>query len=72
MEIWECTPRSKIWDAMTPGRCVNINAAFIATAAVNVVSDFLILTLPVCNVWNLQMSVKSKIVISCVFLFGGL
>ena len=53
-------------------RCVNINAAFIATAAVNVVSDLLILALPVCNVWHLQMSVKRKIGISGVFLFGGL
>ena len=72
VEIWECIPRSKIWDRMVPGRCVNINAAFFATAAVNVVSDFLMLALPVSNVWNLQMPVKRKIAISGVFLFGGL
>lgn len=72
VEIWECTPRTKIWDPMVPGHCVNINTAFVATAAVNVVSDLLILALPICNVWNLQMPKKRKMTISGVFLFGGL
>lgn len=72
VEIWACTPRRKIWKHKTPGHCVDVNKAFIATAAVNVVSDFLILALPICNVLMLQMPAKRKIAISAVFLFGTL
>lgn len=43
-----------------------------ALAALNVVSDFLTLALPMPMIWSLQMSTKPKIQLVLLFLLGGL
>ncbi|MCJ1458495.1 hypothetical protein MMC28_008868, partial [Mycoblastus sanguinarius] len=35
VEIFQCVPRTKIWDPTIPGHCVNVNIAFITTAALH-------------------------------------
>lgn len=70
VEIFQCVPRAKIWDPTMPGRCVNVNIAFVTTAAVNVVSDFSILLLPLGRIWQLQMPTRRKLTISAVFAAG--
>ncbi|KAB8199980.1 hypothetical protein BDV34DRAFT_230705 [Aspergillus parasiticus] len=70
LKIFECTPRSKIWDEHVPGHCININGPILAASIFNVVSDFLILLLPIVCVWRLQMTFKKKICTSAVFVAG--
>ena len=70
VEIFQCVPRSKIWDPTIPGHCVNVNIVFITTAVVNVISDWSILLLPLGCVWELQMSTRRKLIISAVFATG--
>ena len=69
-EILQCVPRTKIWDAFAEGRCINVNAAFVTTAAVNVISDLSILFLPLFCVWRLQISVRQKMGVSVMFAAG--
>ncbi|KAE8157854.1 hypothetical protein BDV40DRAFT_304749 [Aspergillus tamarii] len=71
LKIFECTPRSKIWDEHVPGHCININGPILAASIFNVVSDFLILLLPIVCVWRLQMTFKKKICTSAVFVAGS-
>ena len=71
-EILQCVPRRKIWNPTVKGHCINVNAAYITTAAVNVVSDFSILALPLFCVWHLQMPTRRKIGISAMFATGFL
>lgn len=68
--IFECTPREKIWNPLTPGTCVDINATFIVTGAWNVFSDIAILLLPLRATWMLQMQTKRKWQVSGIFSAG--
>lgn len=43
-----------------------------ASSSSKTISDIAILSVPICTVWNLQMSVRYKIGISAVFRTGGL
>ncbi len=70
VEIFTCMPRKKIWEPSTPGRCVNNGIVVIITAAINVISDFSILVLPLSSIWGLQMPRKRKIALSAVFATG--
>lgn len=72
VKIFECTPRSKIWDRGTPGICVNINSLIMTAAVFNVLSDFIILLLPIACVWRLQMKLTKKLATSAVFAAGAL
>lgn len=72
VKIFECTPRHKIWEKYVDGSCININIPILVTSAVNVVSDFLILLLPIVCVWRLQMKMSKKMGISAIFAAGSL
>ena len=68
--ILECVPRTKIWNPLVPGHCVNANYAFAITAAINIISDFSILILPLASIWSLQMPTRRKLGVSTVFATG--
>ncbi|CAF9934880.1 hypothetical protein IMSHALPRED_009873 [Imshaugia aleurites] len=70
LEIFACTPREKIWNPLTPGHCIGIENNYIAIGAWNVLSDFLILILPMVAIWNLQMANARKIGVAAVFATG--
>lgn len=70
--IFLCSPRSKIWNPAVPGRCLNIDDLYIASAAFNMISDISMLSVPIYLIWNLQMSVRRKIGVSLIFGTGGL
>ncbi|KAL4809005.1 ribosomal protein L36e-domain-containing protein [Aspergillus unguis] len=70
LKIFQCIPRAKIWDKTTEGHCININIPILVTAAINVVSDLLMLTLPIVCVWRLQMSIRRKLGVSAIFAAG--
>jgi hypothetical protein len=70
LEIFECWPREKIWNPTIPGRCIDINQTFVATGALNVLDDFLMLILPLFWIWRLHMRGSRKIGIAAVFATG--
>ena len=68
--IFECQPRAKIWNFKLPGTCINGTANFIVTGGWNVVSDSLILALPLYAIWQLKMPLKRKFSVGAVFATG--
>ena len=70
VEIWPCVPRSKLWTPTEPGHCIKNEEVFVAGGTINVVSDFMILLLPIVEVWRLHMSKERKIGVSAVFATG--
>lgn len=71
--ILSCRPVKAFWDiTVTEKKCINTTAFFIANSAVHVIIDIAILTLPIRKVWPLKMSVQKKVVVSFMFLLGGL
>lgn len=69
--IFQCIPQEKIWNPdYQGGHCINYDVAALATGSVNVISDFLILLLPLLAIWRLRMAPKRKLGISAVFATG--
>lgn len=73
--VFHCKPIHVSW-SIDPiefmEHCNDTNAYLIATSVINVILDFWILALPLSIVWTLQMSSKSKVSLSGIFLLGAL
>lgn len=52
------------------GECGDIPTAFISIGAFNIISDVVILLLPIPTVWSLKTRRQMKIALTCVFLVG--
>lgn len=57
---------------MPPPRCINNKAFYIGLSVPNILADVAILCLPITKVWKLQMSRRSKLAVSGMFLCGGI
>ena len=69
--LFQCIPQDKIWNPEREGgHCINYYVATIATGSVNVVSDILILLLPMFVIWRLRMGSNQKLGVSAVFATG--
>ena len=65
-------PPWKLWKAETPGHCISKCNYFLDTAIPEVVTNFIILAVPLPYVWRLQMKRRQKILVTCIFALGGL
>ncbi|MCJ1345873.1 hypothetical protein MMC31_004082 [Peltigera leucophlebia] len=70
--LFSCMPISSHWDPTIAFTCVNEISLFTAALSTDVITDGLILLLPIYNVWQLQMPLHRKIAVICIFLLGGL
>jgi hypothetical protein len=71
--IFQCTTIPRAWNpTITTGTCLDLKASFIGNAVPNVVTDILILALPIRHVWKLVPSKVLRIQLSVVFLLGSL
>lgn len=68
--LFGCSPREAIWNPRVSGKCINWDRAQILTSAMNVVSDFCILVLPLQGIWGLHMPLKRKLGAGSVFGVG--
>ncbi|KAF4156289.1 hypothetical protein CNMCM6936_007407 [Aspergillus lentulus] len=66
-----CTPLRKLWNPSVDGHCVNINAWFRYSRIVNIVSDVIMLILPIPHVIRLQSTMRLKVGLLITFLLGS-
>ncbi|KAK3358448.1 hypothetical protein B0T24DRAFT_130275 [Lasiosphaeria ovina] len=69
--LYLCTPIHKLWDLATPGSCVDLYSAFLASAAINAATDVAILLLPSWLLWPLRLHWRHKVAVSLVMMTGG-
>ncbi|TVY51764.1 Satratoxin biosynthesis SC1 cluster protein 4 [Lachnellula cervina] len=70
--IFPCKPISANWDVtITDGKCADKTKIYLATAGLNVITDILILALPIPMVWNLQMPRRRRIGLVGLFALGS-
>lgn len=67
-----CSPADRYWDSSVTGSCLDANMAYIVTAGLNVGADMTILLLPIWLLWPLNMHPRQKIVLTFLFMTGGL
>ncbi|KAI4116276.1 MAG: hypothetical protein LQ338_007743 [Usnochroma carphineum] len=68
--IFQCSPVQKSWYPLTKGECLPNDATFYGLAAVTIVFDVIIFLLPIPLLLKLNINLKKKIALVCVFLLG--
>jgi hypothetical protein len=67
-----CIPMHKFWDLAAKGHCYNFNTFFLTMEILNLLLDVVILALPIRMISALKLPMRKKIMISGIFLLGGL
>ena len=70
--VLQCTPIERIWNKQLDGTCINLTAFWYTNAAANMLSDFVILALPIPAVKSLNLPQRQKLGLMLVFALGGL
>lgn len=66
-----CSPISKNWDKLGPGKCIDEINFFRWNGICNLIIDVLVLCLPMPMVWRLKIDLKQKLVLSAIFGLGA-
>ena len=68
-----CTPLAFQWDKTIPGgHCLSLEAYYKSTSVPNIVTDLIILVLPIPTVINLKLTNMRKLGLLMVFLVGSM
>ena len=72
--IFQCYPVNSIWDfqEIKDFTCINYVAFLYASAAITLFTDIAICVMPLPYFWRLQMPKKQKLIVSFMFILGGL
>lgn len=71
--VFQCIPVEFNWDkSIIGGHCINQSLLFTVTASFNILTDLLVLALPVWIFWGLRIPKRTKIALLFVFLLGGM
>lgn len=65
-----CRPLAYNWDATIDGVCGEKNATFVAAGTLNLVTDLMVMALPIPHIWKLRLSVPKKLALCLVFCMG--
>lgn len=69
--LFACNPVEKLFHYYIPGKCVVNNAVHALTqGCLNIISDFLIIIVPIPMVWSMLMSTRQKIGVVGIFATG--
>ncbi|KAL1967165.1 hypothetical protein VTN77DRAFT_3456 [Rasamsonia byssochlamydoides] len=73
--IAQCKPYNYFWEQyINPefkGSCVNFYAFFVSNASLSVLTDFMVLLIPIPMVLNLQMPLTQRLIVCGIFMLGG-
>lgn len=70
--IAQCTPINSFWKPNVEGKCINYAVLSLAGGIINVMTDLVILTLPMPLLWRLKVSKKEKWQVILAFSMGGM
>ncbi|KAI9807243.1 MAG: hypothetical protein M1825_005961 [Sarcosagium campestre] len=69
-DVFACIPLHKQWEPSVPGYCINLRATYYWASAIFLLTDIMVLVMPMPLVWQLQISKKQKIGLSLIFGLG--
>lgn len=71
--IFKCTPITYNWDnTVNGGHCIKEGVFYISSACVTIITDFLVLAIPLWIVMGLRMAKRLKIAVIAIFFLGGM
>lgn len=66
-----CQPIEFNWNPTLPGgKCGNRNAAFVVAGVLNMVTDFMVMALPIPYIWTLQLPIGRRVGLIIAFSLG--
>ncbi|KAH7067240.1 hypothetical protein BKA63DRAFT_581953 [Paraphoma chrysanthemicola] len=71
--LFQCSPVSTYWEIFKyigTAKCLNIRAIYYFHAAQNTFSDFVIFLWPAKDLWNVKISRRQRITLTCMFSLG--
>lgn len=68
--IWQCSPIVFAWDRSAPGTCINLIDAWLANTVFSIVTDFIILGLPMYPILQSHIPFGQKMALMVVFSLG--
>jgi len=68
--IFICVPVQKLWYPQLPGHCIDQVSTWIANAASTILTDVIILLIPMRELWKLQLRKFEKIALTLTFSLG--
>ncbi|KAJ5766807.1 uncharacterized protein N7511_004423 [Penicillium nucicola] len=72
VDIFQCHPVAYVYDQTIPGgKCINQGAFYVSTAALNLFTDLMVLSIPIIITWRLQMPLRRKIAVCIILCLGG-
>ncbi|PGG96560.1 hypothetical protein AJ79_09540 [Helicocarpus griseus UAMH5409] len=70
--VWQCDPVAAFWDKDIPGSyCIDSHAFWLAYSVINIVTDVVMLILPVQEVLRLKLRRRDKCALVFVFTLGA-
>ncbi|KAH6847666.1 hypothetical protein B0I37DRAFT_431444 [Chaetomium sp. MPI-CAGE-AT-0009] len=69
--LYVCTPIGSYWDWTIPGTCINQQAIFDAGNILNMLTDFMILLLPIWMLRPMRVPLVKKLGVMLVLMTGG-
>lgn len=66
-DIFLCTPVSYFWDKTIKGHCLNFTAVYFSNASFNIISDLVIMIIPIPVLKSLQLPIRQKIGLMLIF-----
>ena len=70
--VFAYSPVEAQWKIWIPHTTMNNKNFWLAMAIINILLDVIILCLPQAGVWRLHQSTYRKVLVSLVFMLGGL
>jgi hypothetical protein len=72
--LFACQPIAASWDPalFSTGVCLNRGAIYIATAVIGVITDVVVILLPIPTIWGLHMHMKQKLGLLGIFGIGSM
>lgn len=70
--IFACYPIAANWDVTVKGVCIDYGTVTLVIGIANVAVDFVMLSLPMPQLWKLQMSTRRKVLLSFTVSAGSM
>lgn len=70
--IFQCRPVRGAWDLSVHGSCIDLSIFFVVQRATNLITDVVLLALPIKVVATLQTSITKRVSLIFAFMMGGL
>lgn len=71
VSILQCVPVESFWDRSMKGKCINAVASYYANASLNILTDFIVIGLPIPVLNQLHISSGQRFGLAFAFAIGG-